>query len=168
MSFAIVSPTSTLDLRTVLPSGVVRAVSVDLENCRGEDKIIVLKPAAARMMAMSASSSCSEVVRTVFVERVNEASGLTERPFAGGTGGNGMNVAWRMCIELPSRVKVGDESTVAGEMTRRAAMPIRLTAAVCMRRNEDRSGILAAAEGHLFGVEVVVECQGLVVLRFGS
>lgn len=134
----MLSPTSALDLRTVLvlPSLVddSRLVMLDSEKWSGAARIMVLTAVRKMIIAVRARSSCSDVVRVVFTVLANVDSD-------GGGGGSGMNVAGRMCIEEPRRDTVVEERIVLGDETKSAEMAMRVMAAASIKRNEDRSAM---------------------------
>jgi len=75
-SLLIPSPTSADDLRSVLPSSVVRLVRLVLEKLSDVHRIMVLMALNARVNPTNARSSRSGSDSVVFPVRVSEVSGF--------------------------------------------------------------------------------------------
>lgn len=141
----MLSPTSVLDLRTTLPSSVVRAVKPALEKRNGKARMMVLKAVAAMTRPSKEMISRSEMVSVVLSGRVRDVNGFEEwlvDPSERGRTGSGMNVAVRMCIELPNKERVVEERTLVGEVMRRAEMASKAAAADSMSKKELSKGML--------------------------
>lgn len=149
MSLATDSPSAAVDLRFALGVDDDEDDSVTkspLEKRKGKDRMMVLSATALMTRPSRDMSSRSDAVRVVFFVRNNEVSGLMvvdsfeercER------GGSGMNVAGRMCIELPSRDRVVEVRTVVGEVMRSRLNAKRRIAEDCIRRKEEMNGMFA-------------------------